>query len=163
MRRFCWVFAKNVRFWALCSGTGCHRGTWARLKIPVFSRACIVKWRVTGNNWRMPENSNYRIFPGASRRRCRECPIIPISNRSAVRPENGGRPAAETSIIPKAQNRANHCKIAHFRIFSCIFGPAENRAENARICGGFDGFSRKMCGFGRYAAVPNAIWEHGRD
>ena len=107
-------------------------------------------------------NSNYWIFW----RRTFSAPVTP-NNRHFEPPnrEAGKWRAArgETSIIPKAQNRANRCKIAHFRIFSYIFSPAENRAENAWFCGGFAGFSRKMRDFGRYAAVPNAIWEHGRD
>ena len=71
--------------------------------------------------------------------------------------ENMADDPQQTPIIPKTQNRANRCKIAHFRVFSCIFSPAENRAENTRFCGGFAKFSRKMRGFGRYVAAANRL------
>ena len=137
-------------------------GAWVGLAISDFP-VRIAKRLPARNNWRILRNPNYRNSPGVPRLRCRKCPIISIPSRPTVRPKMWRAASGETSIIPKAQNRANRCKIAHFRIFSCIFSSAENRAENAWFCGGFDGFSRKMCGFGRYAAVPNAIWEHGRD
>ncbi len=122
-------------------------GNMGEIENPCFSRACIVKWRVAGNNWRMPENSNYRIFPGASRRRCRECPIIPISNRSAVRPENGGRHAAKLQLFPKlkiAQITAKSHIFAFFRAFLV-------RRKTGRK---MHGFAAVLMGFrGKYAVL----------
>ena len=135
-------------------------GNMGEIENSCFSCACIVKWRVTGNNWRMPENSNYRIFPGASRRRCRECPIIPISNRSAVRPENGGRHAAKLQLSPKlkiAQTAAKSHIFAFFRAFLV-------RRKTGRK---MHGFAAVLLGFREKCAVLGVMqryridWAHG--
>lgn len=136
--------------------------TWVRLVISDFPMR-IAKRLPAGNHWRMLRNPNYRNSPGVSRLRCRKYPIIAILSRPTVRPKIWRTARSETPIIPKAQNRANRRKIVHFRIFSCIFSPAENRAENTRFCGGFAGFSRKMRGFERYVAVPNATGAYGQN
>ena len=95
-------------------------GNMGEIENSCFSCACIVKWRVAGNNWRILRNPNYRNSPGVSRRRCRECPIIPISSHPTVRPENGGRYAAKLQLSPKlkiAQITAKSHIFAFFRAF----------------------------------------------
>ena len=97
--------------------------------------------------------------PGVAHSPHRRCPMIAISSHPTVRPENGGRPAAKLLLFPKLKIAQTAAKSHIFAFFHAFLV----RRKTGRKMHGFAAVSRKMCGFGRYAAVPDAIGEHGRD